>query len=520
MKKILALLFALLSLSSFSQMQQLDKEAVLQLQKLNKAMFVISSGYVDTVNTEKLVNAALTKALSELDPHSAFIPKEDMERDSELFGGNFEGIGIEFNVLNDSLIVVNTIPGGPSAAVGLMPGDRIVEVNGKSTVGITQNDVPKILRGAKGTIANSKVIRRGVAEPLMFKIIRDKIPMNSLDAAYFIAPGVGYIKLNRFSVTTNQELQEALVKLKGATKMILDLRGNGGGIYDQSIDVVSNFIEPNKLVVYTEGRSVTRQNESSRGKPMFGTGDLVVLVDQNSASSSEIVAGALQDWDRATIVGRRTFGKGLVQSQIPLGDGSAMRLTVAHYYTPSGRSIQRPYKMGDKQDYYMDIVDRYNSGEITSDKAVVDSSLIFKTLLKGRTVYGGGGILPDVIVPLDTTSYTNYWGSLLRSGVFLEFIIDELDKHRAEYLKNYPTFDVYEKNFAISPELLEKFIALGEKRNVPRNEEQLKISKSEIESYIRALIAGRLYQDGDFYKIINSHDKREIAKALEILNQQ
>lgn len=520
MKKILVFLFATGCLSVFSQGAQMSKSDMQQVQKFNKALYFISTGYVDTVNTEKVINAALSKTLSELDPHSVFIPKEEMERDTELFAGNFEGIGVEFNVLNDSLIVVNTIPGGPSAAVGLMAGDRIVEVNGKSAIGITQREVPKVLRGAKGTVANLKVVRRGQSELLTFKVIRDKIPMNSLDAAYFIEPKIGYVKLNRFSATTNGELQEALIKLKGAEKMILDLRGNGGGIYEQAVDVVSNFIDPGKLVVYTKGRAVARRDENSRGKPLFGTGELVVLVDQNSASSSEIVAGALQDWDRATIVGRRSFGKGMVQSQIPLGDGSAMRLTVAHYYTPSGRSIQRPYEMGNTKDYYMDIVERYNSGEITSDKAVVDSSLVYKTLVKGRSVYGGGGILPDVIVPMDTTSYTAYWGGLLRSGVFLEYVVGDLDKNRAEYMKKYPTFEQFEKKHTITTEKLNEFLALGEKRGVVRNDEQLATSKQEIEGYLRALLAGRLYQDGDFYKIMNRHDKREIAKALEILGNK
>lgn len=517
MKRTAIILFALICSMSCAQNPQLSKTDVAQLQKLGKAMYLITTGYVDTIDTEKVVNAAISKALSELDPHSVFISKDELTQDNELFEGNFEGIGIEFNVLNDTLIVVNTIAGGPSAAVGLLPGDRIIEVNGKSTIGIKQTGVPKVLRGAKGTIVDAKIIRRGVREPMMFKIIRDKIPMNSLDAAYMIAPEVGYIKLNRFSATTNSELKEGIAKLEGAKKMILDLRGNGGGYYGQSIEVVSNFIEPGKLVVYTDGRAVPRSDAFSSGEPIFGTGELVVLVDQNSASSSEIVAGALQDWDRATIVGRRTFGKGLVQSQIPLDDGSAMRLTIAHYYTPSGRSIQRPYKLGDKQDYYMDIVERYNSGEITSDKAVVDSSLVYKTKVKGRTVYGGGGILPDVIVPLDTTSYTQYWGELIRSGLFLEFTVSDLDKNRASYLKLYPTFEEFDSKFIVDDKVVDQFLALAEKRGIKRNEQQLKISRTEIESYIKALLAGRLYQDGDFYKVINRHDKREIAAALKIL---
>lgn len=496
---------------------QISNEELKQIQKIDKALYWITSGYVDTVNVEKLANSAIAKVLSELDPHSTFIPKEELERDTEEFQGNFEGIGIEFNVLSDTIIVVNTIPGGPSAAVGLMPGDRIIEVNGESTIGKKQNDVPKILRGAKGTEVRAAIVRRGVNEPLHFKIIRDKIPINSLDVAYYIAPGVGFIKLNRFSATTNKELQEALVKLKDAKKLILDLRSNGGGLLDQAVDVSSNFLDNDKLVVYIQGRAVPRRDELSQGTPLFAKGDIVVLVDQNSASASEIVAGALQDWDRATIVGRRTFGKGLVQSQIPLDDGSAMRLTVAHYYTPSGRSIQRPYKLGDKNAYYHDFADRYTSGEITGNKAVVDSSLVYKTLLKGRTVYGGGGILPDVIVPLDTTSYTDYWGKLVRNGVFLEFVIKDLDKNRGNYLAKYPTFEKFDKEFSIGQQMIDSLVKMGEERGVAKNEEQLAVSRREIDNYIKALIAGRLYQDGDFYKVINSIDKREISEALRIL---
>lgn len=337
MKKILIILLAVGSLTGYSQNVKLTSSETQQLQKLSKAMYFVTTLYADTINTEQYVNKVITKALGELDPHSVFVSREDLERDEDAFAGNFEGIGIEFNVLGDTLIVVNTIPKGPSAEVGLMAGDRIVEVNGASTIGIKQSEVPKVLRGAKGTIVNAKIIRRGVPEPMMFRIVRDKIPMNSLDAAYMIEPRVGFIKISRFAQTTNQELQDALKKLSSAESLILDLRGNGGGIYGQAIGVVSNFIEPDKLVVYSEGKSSPRRDELSSGKPLFGKGKLVVLVDQNSASASEIVAGALQDWDRATIVGRRTFGKGLIQSQIPLGDGSAIRLTVAHYYTPSGR---------------------------------------------------------------------------------------------------------------------------------------------------------------------------------------
>lgn len=481
-------------------------------------MYFISAGYVDTVNVENLVEGATRQILSQLDPHSTYIPKKDIQSENELFQGNFEGIGIEFNVLKDTLIVVNTIVGGPSEAVGLLPGDRIVEVNGVSTIGITTAGVPKVLRGAKGTVVNAVVLRRGVAEPLKFKIVRDKIPMNSLDAAYEIAPGVGFIKLNRFSATTSDELQAALTKLKGIKNLILDLRGNGGGYYDQAIGVCSNFLDPGSLVVYTQGRSIPRADEKSRPSPtLFKEGKMVVLVDENSASSSEIVAGALQDWDRATIIGRRTFGKGLVQRQISLIDGSALRMTIAHYYTPTGRSIQRPYKSGDAAGYYHEMADRYTSGEITSNRVKVDSTQAFKTLVKGRTVYGGGGITPDIIVPLDTTDYTPYWSAIIRAGAVLEYVISELDHSRQDYLTRYPTFKEYDANFSVTPQMLQALVLLAKERGVEPNPEQLARSEEALKNYIKALLAGRLYENGDFYKVINTNDRAEIAAALEAL---
>ena len=498
-----------------------DERDVLQMNKMSQVLYIISTGYVDTVNMENLVESGIKGMLSKLDPHSAYIGKEELERDNESFGGNFEGIGIEFNVLQDSIVVVNTIPGGPSEMVGLLPGDRIVKVNGESVVGVKMTAVPKILRGPKGTEVNAEVIRKGVSEPLAFKIIRDKIPMNSLDAAYLIEKKTGYVKLNRFSATTNDELQAALKSMKGIDALILDLRGNGGGLLDQAEAVAANFLEPGSLVVYTEGRSIDRMDFTSDtfGEPLFSKGKLVVLVDESSASASEIVAGAVQDWDRGMIIGRRTFGKGLVQRQIPLVDGSAIRLTAAHYYTPAGRSIQKPYTAGDSESYYHDIMDRYASGEITSDMKVVDSSLVYKTLVKGRTVYGGGGILPDVIVPADTSYYSSYWSKLTRAGVILEFVITELDKHRAEYHARYRKFDVFDNEFTVSDSMMADLVALGHKREIDPDPEGLDRSDKELRNYVKALLAGRLWEDGDFYRVMNRADKADIAKALEVLGE-
>lgn len=522
MKKAILLLLLVLLATPVSIRAQapnnLSKGDMQQLQKMNQLLYILSSAYVDTVDMPSLVSSGIQEMLSKLDPHSVYITKEELEKDNEVFEGNFDGIGIEFNVLRDTIIVVNTIPGGPSERVGLMPGDRIIEVNDSSTVGVKMMAVPKILRGPKGTEVNAVVVRHGVAEPLKFKIIRDKIPMNSLDVAYLIEPGIGYIKISRFAATTNEELQNALISLGKIDKLILDLRGNGGGLLDQAIKVASNFLPENRLVVYTQGRVMERYDAMSEGTPLFDKGELVVLVDENSASASEIVAGAIQDWDRGTIVGRRTFGKGLVQRQIPLLDGSAMRLTVAHYYTPSGRSIQRPYKKGEASNYYSDIITRYTSGELTDGKQhITDSSEVYKTLINGRNVYGGGGIVPDVIVAMDTTGYTKYWSTLARAGLFLEYIISDLDKNRADYLKKYPTFDDFMANFTVSDKMVGELVALGQKRDIPLNESELKESEKLIKNYIKALLAGRLWDNSEFYKVLNTADKAEINKALEIV---
>lgn len=507
---------AVFTLGNAAHAQKIFPEQAAQFQKINQVMYLIANGYVDSVDMPKLVEGAIAEMLGSLDPHSVYIGPEELKEQEQDFVGNFEGIGIEFNVLRDTIVVVNTVPGGPSEQVGLMSGDRIVYVNGELKTKVKLNDVPKFLRGPKGTKAELRVVRPGVTDTLDFSIVRDKIPMHSLDAAYRIDKNTGYVKLNRFMGTTDDELRKALGEMKGIRSLVLDLRGNGGGLLDQSIRVAGNFLNPNSLVVYTEGLNMPRQEaHTAPAEPLFGSGKLVVLVDESSASASEIVAGAVQDWDRGTIVGRRTFGKGLVQQQIPLGDGSAIRLTVAHYYTPSGRSIQRPYKQGDLQGYYNDWAKRYSSGELTGGQVPpADSSHVYKTLVKGRDVYGGGGITPDVYVPIDTTAYSDYLGALVRRGVLLEFAVTELDGRRQEYREKYPDFDTFARDFVLTPEMTERLIALGRARGVEYDAKGLERSRRPIGAQIKALIAQRLWDTTAYYRVINAENDPDFAAAV------
>ncbi len=498
--------------------QAIARKDLAQIQKLDRVMYLLAGAYVDTVDLKPLVETAIREVLDQLDPHSQYIPAEEMESQREEMSGNFEGIGIEFNVLRDTIVVVNTIPGAPAEQVGLAPGDRIVWVNGKSSVGVKTTDVPKILRGPKGTLVEARVVRHGVADTLEFRIVRDKIPMFSLDAAYKVDKQTGYAKLNRFMATTNDELQKALQgELRGVKNLILDLRSNGGGLLDQSILVSANFLPKGSLVLYTEGRAIPRQEAHTETEPLFGKGQLIVLVDEHSASASEIVAGAVQDWDRGLVVGRRTFGKGLVQRQADLGDGSAVRITVAHYYTPSGRSIQRPYKQGNVLGYYREFAERYTSGELTEGRNVVDSSARFQTLVKKRTVYGGGGITPDVIVPLDTAQYTPYWSALVRKGIMLEMVITELDLHRADYAARYKTADSYVRDFTVSEAMIDRLVALGKERGVDEAPAELQRSLPLIRTQMKALIAQRLWNTTAFYQVLNAERDPEFHRALELL---
>ena len=509
MRKLFAFISALFVLPLAAQ----DAGAVRQLQKLTQVYRYLDGLYVDEVDMQPLVESAISGMLEELDPHSAYIGADEMKGVQESFEGEFSGIGVEFNILRDTVIVVNTIVGGPAERVGVQPNDRIVRIDTLDAVGFKQTDVPKYLRGKTGTKVEIDVVRQGEPEPLHFVIVRDKIPLNTVDAAYMAADGVGYIKVNRFGRTTMPEFREAYRKLGKPGALILDLRGNGGGLLDQAVEMAGFFLPRGALIVSTEGRAVPPMSFSA---PVNGDdleGRLVVLIDENSASASEIVAGAVQDWDRGIVVGRPSFGKGLVQRQIGLGDGSAVRITVARYHTPSGRVIQRPYEKGKREDYYLEHLRRYG----TAPDTLAADAPVYRTLRTGRTVYGGGGIMPDLFVAADTTRITPYLMQLVRRGVLNEYTLLYLDRHRRELARAYPTFEAYASGFAVTDAMLDELAALGEARGIARAEEELSVSAPLLRLRLRAVVAQKLFDATAFCRIFNDTDNVPYSLALEVL---
>ncbi|UCH15205.1 MAG: S41 family peptidase, partial [Bacteroidales bacterium] len=405
-----------------------------QALKFGRILEWIDRYYVDSVDQKELVEDAIIEMLKELDPHSSYLTKKEARETNEPLQGNFEGIGISFSILYDTIFVISPISGGPSEKVGIQAGDRIVKVEGKNVagIGITNEDVFRLLRGEKNTKVTISILRRNVDELLDFTIIRDKIPIYSIDASYKVKDNIGYIKINRFSLTTITEFREAVEKLKtqNVNDLILDLSGNGGGYLDVAIKLADQFLDDEKLIVYTEGMNNPRREYLSTSKGVFETGNILIIIDEGSASASEIVSGAVQDWDRGIIIGRRSFGKGLVQRPLPLPDSSMVRLTVARYYTPTGRLIQKPYDMS-KSEYDNDIINRYNNGELShADSIHFPDSLKYNTLENSRIVYGGGGIMPDFFVPIDTSFYSDYYRDLMRRGILNRFTLKYIDNNR------------------------------------------------------------------------------------------
>jgi carboxyl-terminal processing protease len=491
--------------------------------KFSQVINWIDKYYVDTVNKSELVEKAIVEMLQNLDPHSTYLTKEEVKAMSEPLRGNFEGIGISFNILNDTIFVINPIPNGPSEKVGIRAGDRIVMIEGQPVagVGIKTSDVYAKLRGRKGTRVNVSVSRRSVSELLDFTITRDKIPIYSLDASYMINDEIGYIKLNRFSHTTMDEFRSALGELKdqGMKDLVLDLGGNGGGYMDVAIKLADQFLEERKLIVYTEGNSHPKRNFFATSRGEFLDGRVVIILDQASASASEIVAGAVQDWDRGVIVGRRSFGKGLVQNPMLLLDSSMVRLTIARYHTPTGRLIQKPYENG-FDEYSKDLINRYNMGELLhSDSIVFPESMKYRTLVSKRPVYGGGGIMPDYFVPLDTTYNSTYYNRLLNRGIVNFFTLTYVDDHRQEFQKKYPSFRAFYEDFTVTDKILEDLVAYAAEEDLPFDKEDFEVSREHLRMMLKAYMARDLWNTSEFYRVYNDSNP-SVLKAIEVLEGQ
>ena len=513
MRKYLIAIAALLAAATPAKAQELEN--LQQFRKLMQVYRYLNGLYVDEVEMEPVVEGAIRGMLEELDPHSAYLDAEEMKGVEESFDGEFSGIGVEFNVLRDTVIVVNTIAGGPAERVGVRANDRIVRIDTLPAVGMTRKEVPRHLRGRTGSKVEIDVVRHGTPEPLHFVIVRDRIPLNTVDAAYLTPEGIGYIKVNRFGRTTMEEFTKAYRELGRPERLILDLRGNGGGLLEQAIGMAGFFLPRGAQIVSTEGRAVPASvfRAPSNGEDLKGR--LVVLIDESSASASEIVAGAIQDWDRGVVVGRPSFGKGLVQRQIGLPDGSAVRITVARYHTPSGRVIQRPYEKGNRREYYLDHLRRY-------DDAVRDSldagAPAFRTLRSGRTVYGGGGIRPDIVIEPDTAGYSDYYAGLIRRGVVTEFVNDWLDRSRDSLARLYPAFETFDEGFEPSGELLDALTQLGTQRGAGFDEAGFAASQEIMRTQLKALAAQRLFGTGAYFRVVNPRLATSYKRAVELLS--
>lgn len=497
--------------------------------KLYNVERAVAQFYVDTVNEEKLAEDAIRGMLKELDPHSAYSTPEETRELNEPLQGNFSGIGITFNMNNDTLYVIQTVAGGPSERLGILAGDRIIAVNDSSIAGVKMknSDIMKRLRGPKGTQVDVKVLRkeRQRTDTIDFRITRADIPIYSVECSYMVDPKTGYIRLTRFAAETPKEMREAIKKLKkqGMKQLILDLTDNGGGYLNAATELLGEFLNPGELAVFTEGRNSPRANSFAipDGKePLFADGRLVVMANQYSASAAEITSGAIQDWDRGLIVGRRTFGKGLVQRPFPFPDGSMIRLTVAHYYTPTGRDIQKPYVKGDSRDYEKDILDRFNHGELMHrDSIKYIDSLKVETLRNGRTIYGGGGISPDLFVGLDTTANTRYYRDVMAKGLLNRYAISYVDDHREELRKKYKNDNAFNDGFEVTPEMLRQLYDLATAEGIEFNEDQARLSVPLTSMVIKALIGRDTFENATYYKVYNRFDPI-FNEAYRIINSQ
>ncbi len=501
-----------------------QNSGVTNAQKFAEILTYVDQMYVDKVDNNKLTEHAIRSLLEELDPHSSYIPSSEVDDANEKINGSFVGIGIRFQIVKDTLQVVQTIPGGPSEKVGLLAGDRIIAIEGINVagVGLKNNQVREKLLGEKGTKVRVEVRRNGEKKSIFFTITRDKIPVHSVDTYYMVRPEIGYIKLNSFSRTSLGEIQEGIQGLRkqGMKHLILDLQDNGGGLLYEAQKIADEFLSGNKLVVYSEGTKQPRSELTAGRKGLWEEGRLVILTNESTASASEILSGAVQDWDRGLIVGRRTYGKGLVQRPIDLMDGSQLRLTIARYYTPSGRFIQKPYEDG-KEEYSNDLSRRYLNGEYTSaDSIKFPDSLKHSTLLTKRTVYGGGGIMPDVFVPLDTTGINEMYRVIARGGYVNSFALNYLDRNRRKMEKDFPNFDVFKRDFQSDKRLMDEFFAYVKKENVDFkfDQEEYAYCQNLLHTRIKATFAQDLWGTSEFFQIYNIHNEI-LQKAIEVLEK-
>lgn len=519
MKLKLAIITLLISTTLFGQNNGNSTEDAI---RFGEVLNYVSRMYVDDVNSSELTNKAIVTMLEELDPHSTFISKEEVDDANERINGNFVGIGIRFQILKDTLMVVQTIPGGPSEKIGLLAGDKIVTIEEENVagIGLKNSQVRERLLGDKGTKVRVEVRRKKAAKLLSFTITRDVIPVNSVDAAYMVSEKTGYIKLNSFSRSTHDEVATSLRKLQdqGMKNLIFDLQGNGGGLLYEAKYLADEFLSGEKLIVYSQGRAQPRADLNAENKGLFEKGRLILLTDEYSASASEILSGAVQDWDRGLIVGRRTYGKGLVQRPIDLIDGSQIRLTIARYYTPSGRFIQKPYE--DSEAYRKDLMYRYEHGEfMNQDSIKLPDSLKFKTLVRGRTVYGGGGIMPDYFVPLDTSEFTDFFSSIIRGGHLNSFTLTYVDENRKSLEQQFPDFASFRDNFKVDEEFMNKLFDYIKKEDSEWtvNDEQYKISEGLLKLRLKATIAQNVWGYEEFYEIYNESNEI-LQKAIKIID--
>ena len=524
MKKIVLLaLVALMTVCTVSAQLRFKPSKTNPLEKLGRAEFAIANLYVDSVDENKLVEDAIRGMLEKLDPHSAYTTAKETQSMNEPLNGSFDGIGVQFNMVDDTLLVIQPVVNGPSEKVGIVAGDRIVAVNDTAIAGVKMNreEIMHRLRGPKGTKVNLTIVRRGIKDKLSFTVKRDKIPVTTMDAAYMICPGIGYIRLGSFGMTSHKEVATAMdsLKKKGMKDLIFDLEDNGGGYLQAAAQIANEFLQKGDLIVYTKGRSVPRQEYKAEGNGMMRTGRIVVLTNEFTASAAEIVSGAIQDQDRGVVVGRRTYGKGLVQRPLTFEDGSEIRLTIAHYFTPSGRCIQKPYKKGDLIDYAMDLDKRYKHGEFTNQDSIhFADSLKCYTLRKHRVVYGGGGIMPDYFVPLDTTKYTKMHRELAAKSILINHSLKFIDAHRKELKSQYKDFDKFLADYQVPASLIDGIIKDGEEQKIkPKDDAELAQTRKYLGIQLKALVARDIWDMSQYFQVWNETNEI-VQRAVELLS--